>query len=76
MASLRETILAVDDNPLNIKMLYEMLNGEYNFISANDGDSAIQKAVEPYWLNSALPTCRKTVSNSPPTTFTASTRRV
>ncbi|MBO7142686.1 MAG: response regulator [Bacteroidales bacterium] len=46
MASLRETILAIDDNPLNIKMLYEMLNGEYNFISANDGDSAIQKAVE------------------------------
>ena len=46
MASLRETILAVDDNPLNIKMLYEMLNGEYNFISANDGDSAIQKATE------------------------------
>lgn len=46
MTPLRETILAVDDNPLNVKMLYEMLNSEYNFISANDGNEAIQKAKE------------------------------
>ena len=44
MAPLRELILAVDDNPVNIKMLYEMLNHDYNFISANDGSTAIEKA--------------------------------
>ncbi|MDD6002404.1 MAG: PAS domain S-box protein [Bacteroidales bacterium] len=46
MAPLRETILAVDDNPVNIKMLYEMLNGDYNFISTLDGTDAITKASE------------------------------
>ena len=45
MTPIRESILAVDDNPLNIKMLYEMLSHDYNFISANDCDSAIEKAV-------------------------------
>ena len=44
MAPLRELILAVDDNQVNIKMLYEMLNHDYNFISANDGSTAIEKA--------------------------------
>ncbi len=44
MTPIRESILAVDDNPLNIRMLYEMLCHDYNFISANDCDSAIEKA--------------------------------
>jgi two-component system cell cycle response regulator DivK len=42
----KKTILIVDDNEINIKLLEKVLESKYDIISVRDGEMAVEKAKE------------------------------
>ncbi len=54
MENARPTILIVDDEPINIRLLMDLLNPHYRLIAARDGETALKRASEESDLDAIL----------------------